>query len=129
MKDFIRNAKQTHDEKITVSADIETSTNISTDEELRRGVKVSLMPLAARGTEMHLTTIRSRRVVKCIWMETKRFCTRRGGVMIPWFNTCCFWMPIKFTLIKQPFIFTMEESLTCTNSFEIVCLNTGDLQL
>ena len=39
VKDFIRNAKQTNDDKI-MSADIETSTNISTEEELRRGVKV-----------------------------------------------------------------------------------------
>jgi len=39
VKDFIRNAKQTNDEKI-MSADIETSTHFSTEEELRRGVKV-----------------------------------------------------------------------------------------
>ena len=38
VKDFIRNAKQTNDEKI-MSADIETSNHSSSDEELRRGVK------------------------------------------------------------------------------------------
>jgi len=39
VKDFIRNARQTNDEKI-MSADIETSTVVSSEEELKRGVKV-----------------------------------------------------------------------------------------
>ena len=38
VKDFIRNAKQTNDEKV-MSADIETSNHSSSDDELRRGVK------------------------------------------------------------------------------------------
>ena len=40
VKDFIRNAKQENDQKI-MTADIETSNQESTDEQLRRGVKTS----------------------------------------------------------------------------------------
>ena len=38
-------------------------------------------------------------------------------------------VPVHAKTYKQPFIFTTVENLTCISSFEIVCLNTGVLQL